>query len=97
MKSIIDLQAIDGSWEATDSLMAFISGKGGLSVKSPPEKFAPSLKGDVRVKAWATVVALWLLESFCGDKKNEWKRIAVKGSKFLKGLGVVSKEALALI
>ena len=97
MKSIIDLQTINGSWSVSDSLALLLKNSGKAISTSPPDSFAPSLKKEERSSAWATVLALWLLETFCGGQKNEWKRIAAKGNKFLKDLGVTLKEALSLI
>lgn len=97
MKSIIDLQSINGSWSISDRLTQLIKESGKEISSTPPDSFAPSLKKEERASAWATVLALWLLETFCGGQKNEWKRIAAKGNKFLKDLGVTLKEALSLI
>lgn len=42
-------------------------------------------------------MALWLLETFCAGQRSEWKRIAAKGNKFLKRMGISSKQAFSLI
>ncbi len=98
MKSIVDLQTIDGYWPPASALTSLIASSGKqLSLECPPESFAGDLKKEERVKAWATVVALWLLETFCVEQKSEWKRIAAKGAKYLKEVGVNAKEAFTLI
>ena len=97
MQSIIDLQAINGSWSLSAKLLDLLKLSGKSISSTPPDSFAAALKKEERDSAWATVLALWLLETFCGGRKNEWKRIAAKGNKFLKDLGVTLKEALSLI
>ena len=97
MKSIIDLQTINGSWPLTDALIELLKQSGKDISTTPPDSFGDSLKSSDRTLAWATVLALWLLETFCSGQKNEWKRIAAKGNKFLKELGITLKEALSLI
>ena len=97
MEEIIDLQSINGSWSMTKTLTHLIKLSGKDIYATPPDSFGDSLKSSDRILAWATVLALWLLETFCAGQKNEWKRIAAKGNKFLKELGITLKEALSLI
>lgn len=55
------------------------------------------LAASERDKAWATVVALWVLKMEFAKKEAEWKRIAVKARKFLKQLGIEAESAMKLI
>ena len=53
------------------------------------------MSGEERQRAWATVVAVALLEGEFGARKGEWKRIAVKAGKVLREAGLVLKDELA--
>ncbi len=67
MEGIIELQLVDGSWEMSTALVEMIRAAG--KPESPPTIFESGLKKkEERVKAWMTVCALWLLETFCGGK-----------------------------
>ena len=47
--------------------------------------------------AWLTAVVLFVLEKHFGEKKGEWKRIAVKANNFLKKTGLANKDISALL
>ena len=56
-----------------------------------PSDFYSNLSGDERNKAFATAIAIYVLQKYFESKKNEWKRIAIKGIKVLKELGIDDK------
>ena len=97
MKDIIELQSPDGSWCLDKVLLHLVSLASPKISSTPPSPFAPSLKKDHRALAWATVIALWLLETHCAHQKQEWKRIAAKGNRFLKESGLSYKDSLNFI
>ena len=97
MKDIIELQSPDGSWCLDKALLHLLTLAAAKISHTPPEPFANSLKKDHRALAWATVIALWLLETHCANQMQEWKRIAAKGNRFLKESGLSYKDSLSFI
>ena len=97
MKAIIDLQSPDGSWFLEKPLLHFILMGSSTVPVTPPEIFAFSLDQEHRSKAWATVLALWLLETHCAEQKAEWKRVGAKAKRFLKDLGLSHSECLSFV
>ena len=59
--------------------------------KKMPADFYSYLSVDDRNKAFATALAIYILQKHFESKKNEWKRIAIKGVKVLKKLGIDDK------
>ena len=96
MKSIIDLQRPEGFW-LDKSIQQLIDMSGATISATPPQKISSSLTEEESLKAWATLIALWLLETHCAHQKQEWKRIAAKGNRFLKDLGLSYKDCVSLI
>lgn len=92
LKSIISLQSINGAWLLNPALISIIKSSPLKVPLAPPSKFAPTLSEDLREKLWGTVVALRLLKSMFAADEAEWKRISIKGIKFLKEHNINPKE-----
>ena len=55
------------------------------------------MKGEVRKAAWLTALVLWILDKHFGEKKGEWKRIAIKANNYLKKAGLSNKDISSLL
>ncbi len=62
-----------------------------------PAEFGKGLSKGDKSMAWATALAIWILETLFAGRKAEWKRIVVKSGKVLRGLGLELKEVTKAI
>ena len=96
LDKLIDLQEVDGSWLFNSAFIALLSNT--KISKNVPDKFAAGVgTPEERKTLWATAIALYLLEECFNSRKGEWKRIAAKGSKFLKSARVTDKSISSFI
>ena len=97
LEALIELQEVDGSWMPSNKLESLLSTVLKKTQLVPPSPFEPKLTAASRKRAWMTTVVLWVLEKHFGEKKGEWKRIAIKAGNFLKKEGVTNKDISALL
>jgi Ca-activated chloride channel family protein len=86
MEALVALQRADGSWDLDDLLAALL----GLSLQKLEASLvaATGEPGEIR-RAWATALALRYLELTASARRQEWKLIARKASRWLDQVSAV--------
>ena len=97
LESLVELQEVDGSWVYSYKLESLLSSVIQKAQFAPPSSFEASIKGGVRKAAWLTALVLWILDKHFGEKKGEWKRIAIKANNYLKKAGLSNKDISSLL
>ena len=82
-----------GAWSDLGLVMTFFKNPGQVDAEKASALAAVTDSSQLDL-AWATLLALFVLQTKFADRESEWQLIATKAKKYLKSMGLAKPEAI---